>query len=92
MNLLAIHFILSCDLRQKARDQLGPAPDSQLDEDVAQMKFDGLLADEELLAYLGIGEALGTGECNLRFPAAQGETIQHALKRTPETWEGGVAV
>jgi hypothetical protein len=36
-------------------DGLGPVDDAELAHDVAQVRFDGLLADEELLADITVG-------------------------------------
>src|SRR5947209_16066795 len=58
-------------LAQQQRDQLGAPPHIQLDENLAQVKLDRLLADEEARADLCVRQPFGAAERDLRFASAQ---------------------
>lgn len=55
----------------RSRDSLGPAADSKLAVDAAEVCFDGVLGDEELARQFLVGVPFGQEAKNLGFSLAE---------------------
>ncbi len=52
-------------------DGLDPVAQAELGQQVAHVRFDGGLADDEVGGYLGVGEAAGEPQQDVVFPGGQ---------------------
>jgi len=57
--------------QQQSRDQLCSPFHAKLNEDVAQMKFDGLLCNHQAQTNLSVGQTFDTTQRHLGLAAAQ---------------------